>query len=173
MREDGSYLGNMAEGSIMQVNGSDTVYARLGHSFTAGAWTVEADINLGLTKVNLDDNALVNDADLLVSDSAAIKMTRQFGEASLGLVAGLPVAIRSGDTHYRAASSVNQDGSLNYASGSIDMSAQDREMNFGIFGAMPLSGNAEISGFAEVRDNFKGIADERDVSAGLKFQLRF
>ena len=176
-REEGTFLGNVATGSLMDVKGAMTAYV---------GYNTEVELNdtvkmfggatVGFTKAELGESMMTS-MDTLVSNTANIGAEFALDKTSaFGLVAALPVAITSGSANFNVAQSVNVDGTINYADVESSLVGDAREYNVGAyynFNEARAYGDIAVTAFAEERINYLGQSGERDTAAGIKFTMRF
>jgi subtilisin family serine protease len=173
LTEDNSFLGNVADSAMMRVTSATTVYTGYNFEYEYKDVTLFGGSTLALTKANVDDSTMLKDIDMLVSNTANLGATYAMKNSEVGMVAALPVSIVSGDAHFKVASSVNSEGTINYDSVSGSMATGSREYNLGAFYNLNVTDNAQFSVYAEQRFNYAGIQGEQRTEAGVEFKVAF
>lgn len=166
--ETGSFLGNVADSSIMRVQGATTAY--MGYEFDNGA--VFGSAQVGLTTLDVDSTSMMKDASTLTSYSATLGTKRTIGNTTWGATVALPVAINSGSAEFATPTSVSTDGTLNYATTSSSMATGNVEVDYGLFMNTAIAENTSIESFVELRTNYAGTA-ENTTAAGINFKVTF
>ena len=112
--EGNSFLGNVADNPLMDVNGATTFYAgyNLDKALTEDV-TLFGNAMFGVTRVNVGDSMMTSASDLL-SNSATLGIKRNVSNGDFGFVASVPVAITNGTATFNTASTVSATGELDY-----------------------------------------------------------
>lgn len=173
LKENGSFLGNVADSAIMRVNGATTTYAGYNFENTYNDVTLFGGATMALTNVEVDSSTMLKDMDTLTSNTANIGAKYNMSNSEFGVVAALPVAITSGNANFEVAQSVNLDGSLNYANVENSMASNAREYNLGAFYNLNVTDNAGFGFYAEQRFNYAGVEGETNTEAGVKLRVKF
>ncbi len=170
--EGNSFLGNVADNPIMDVNGATTFYAgyNLDKSLTQDV-TLFGNAMFGVTKLNVG-NSMMTDASDLISNSATLGIKRNVESGDFGFVASLPVAITQGNATFKSASTVSATGDVDYVTSSSDLSATQREIDLGVFRNFNVTDNMSIKAHAEARLNYAGT-NETVTTAGINFNWSF
>ena len=170
--ENGSFLGNVADNPVMDVNGATTFYAgyNLDYNMTEDV-TVFGNATLGITKLNVG-NSMMTSASELLSNSATLGIKRNVQDGDFGFVASLPVAITDGSATFTSASTVSSTGDVEYVTSNSNLSATQREVDFGVFRNFNVTENMSIKAHAEARLNYAGT-DETVATAGINFNWSF
>jgi|TARA_B110000467_G_scaffold165033_1_gene198016 subtilisin family serine protease len=170
--EDGSFLGNVANNPLMDVNGANTFYAgyNLDKALTDDV-TLFGNAILGVTKLNVG-SSMMSGASELLSNSATLGIKRNVDNGDFGFVASVPVAITNGTATFRTASTVSATGDVDYLTSSSDLSATKREVDLGVFRNFAVTDNLFIKAHAEARLNYAGT-NETVTSAGINLTWSF
>ena len=178
LTEEGSFLGNVADSSLMRVNGATTAYAGYNIEESYGNVTFFGGATVGFTKAEVDSSSMMKSMDTLVSNTANIGTEFALtNNSSFGVVAGLPVAITNGSANFDVASSVSANGDLEFTSVSSDLSATAREYNVGAYYSFAKVNTQDVAvtvdGFVEERFNYKGVDGENETTAGVALKITF
>lgn len=175
VKEDETFLGNYANSMLMNVTDSTTSFVKLAHTQEIGnGFSLFGDASLGVTHLNVNGSAMMKDASLLVSNSANIGAKYKTGNNTFGFVAGLPVAITSGDAKFEVAESVSLSGDIQTTEMDSSLATESREYNLGMFYTMQNNdSNTSITMFSELRNNYTGIDGETNLETGIKFAVKF
>ena len=170
--EGNSFLGNVADNSLMDVNGATTFYAgyNLNKALTNDV-TLFGNAMFGVTKLNVG-NSMMTDASDLISNSATLGIKRNVETGDFGFVTSLPVAITNGNATFKSASTVSATGDVDYVTSNSDLSATKREIDFGVFRNFNVTDNMSIKAHAEARLNYAGT-NETITTAGINFNWSF
>jgi hypothetical protein len=170
--EGNSFLGNVADNPLMDVNGATTFYAgyNLDKALTEDV-TLFGNAMFGVTKVNVGDSMMTSASNLL-SNSATLGIKRNVSNGDFGFVASVPVAITNGTATFNTASTVSSTGELDYLTSSSDLSATKREVDLGVFRNFQVTDNMFVKAHAEARLNYAGT-NETVTTAGLNLTWSF
>ena len=170
--EGNSFLGNVADNPLMDVNGATTFYAgyNLDKALTEDV-TLFGNAMFGVTRVNVGDSMMTSASDLL-SNSATLGIKRNVSNGDFGFVASVPVAITNGTATFNTASTVSATGELDYLTSSSDLSATKREVDLGVFRNFTVTDNVFVKAHAEARLNYAGT-NETVTTAGLNLTWSF
>jgi len=172
LTEGNSFLGNVADNPLMDVNGATTFYAgyNLDVAMTDSV-SLFGNATLGVTKLNVGDSMMTSASDLL-SNSATLGIKRNTQNGDFGFVASLPVAITNGSATFTSASTVSATGDVDYVTSNSDLSATQREVDLGVFHNFQVTDNVFVKAHAEARLNYAGT-DETVTTAGLNLTWSF
>ena len=178
LHEDGRFLGNVADSSLMRVNGTTTAYVGYNKDFEINKTvTMFTGAQVGFSNLSVDTSTMLKGASTLVSNTANVGLNLALNNTSeVGFVAALPVAITSGTAQFEVAQSVNADGTINYANVDSSFAPEAREFNLGAyynFNDAKEYGDVVFTAYAEQRFNFKGVEGERDTAAGIQLSIRY
>jgi hypothetical protein len=170
--EGNSFLGNVADNPLMDVNGATTFYAgyNLDKALTEDV-TLFGNAMFGVTRVNVGDSMMTSASDLL-SNSATLGIKRNVSNGDFGFVASVPVAITNGTATFNTASTVSATGELDYLTSESDLSATKREVDLGVFRNFTVTDNVFVKAHAEARLNYAGT-NETVTTAGLNLTWSF
>ena len=170
--EGNSFLGNVADNPLMDVNGATTFYAgyNLDKALTEDV-TLFGNAMFGVTKVNVGDSMMTSASNLL-SNSATLGIKRNVSNGDFGFVASVPVAITNGTATFNTASTVSSTGELDYLTSSSDLSATKREVDLGVFRNFTVTDNVFVKAHAEARLNYAGT-NETVTTAGINLTWSF
>jgi len=170
--EGNSFLGNVADNPLMDVNGATTFYAgyNLDKALTDDV-TLFGNAMFGVTRVNVGDSMMTSASDLL-SNSATLGIKRNVSNGDFGFVASVPVAITNGTATFNTASTVSATGELDYLTSESDLSATKREVDLGVFRNFTVTDNVFVKAHAEARLNYAGT-NETVTTAGLNLTWSF
>jgi|14BtaG_2_1085337.scaffolds.fasta_scaffold01797_3 subtilisin family serine protease len=170
--EGNSFLGNVADNPLMDVNGATTFYAgyNLDKALTEDV-TLFGNAMFGITKVNVGDSMMTSASNLL-SNSATLGIKRNVSNGDFGFVASVPVAITQGSATFTSASSVSSTGDVDYLTSESDLSATQREVDLGVFRNFKVTDNMFVKAHAEARLNYAGT-NETVTTAGLNLTWSF
>ena len=170
--EGNSFLGNVADNPLMDVNGATTFYAgyNLDKALTEDV-TLFGNAMFGITKVNVGDSMMTSASNLL-SNSATLGIKRNVSNGDFGFVASVPVAITQGSATFTSASSVSSTGDVDYLTSESDLSATQREVDLGVFRNFQVTDNMFVKAHAEARLNYAGT-NETVTTAGLNLTWSF
>ena len=170
--EGNSFLGNVADNPLMDVNGATTFYAgyNLDKALTDDV-TLFGNAMFGITKVNVGDSMMTS-ASSLLSNSATLGIKRNVSNGDFGFVASVPVAITQGSATFNTASTVSSTGDVDYLTSSSDLSATKREVDLGVFRNFQVTDNMFVKAHAEARLNYAGT-NETVTTAGLNLTWSF
>ena len=170
--EGNSFLGNVADNPLMDVNGATTFYAgyNLDKALTEDV-TLFGNAMFGITKVNVGDSMMTSASNLL-SNSATLGIKRNVSNGDFGFVASVPVAITQGSATFNTASTVSSTGDVDYLTSSSDLSATQREVDLGVFRNFQVTDNVFVKAHAEARLNYAGT-NETVTTAGLNLTWSF
>ena len=170
--EGNSFLGNVADNPLMDVNGATTFYAgyNLDKALTDDV-TLFGNAMFGITKVNVGDSMMTS-ASSLLSNSATLGIKRNVSNGDFGFVASVPVAITQGSATFNTASTVSSTGDVDYLTSSSDLSATQREVDLGVFRNFQVTDNMFVKAHAEARLNYAGT-NETVTTAGLNLTWSF
>ena len=170
--EGNSFLGNVADNPLMDVNGATTFYAgyNLDKALTEDV-TLFGNAMFGVTKVNVGDSMMTSASNLL-SNSATLGIKRNVSNGDFGFVASVPVAITNGTATFNTASTVSSTGELDYLTSSSDLSATKREVDLGVFRNFQVTDNMFVKAHAEARLNYAGT-NETVTTAGINLTWSF
>ena len=170
--EGNSFLGNVANNPLMDVNGATTFYAgyNLDKALTDDV-TLFGNAMFGITKVNVGDSMMTS-ASSLLSNSATLGIKRNVSNGDFGFVASVPVAITQGSATFNTASTVSSTGDVDYLTSSSDLSATQREVDLGVFRNFQVTDNVFVKAHAEARLNYAGT-NETVTTAGLNLTWSF
>ena len=170
--EGNSFLGNVADNPLMDVNGATTFYAgyNLDVAMTDSV-SLFGNATLGVTKLNVGNSMMTSASDLL-SNSATLGIKRNVKDGDFGFVASLPVAITNGSATFTSASTVSATGDVDYVTSNSDLSATQREVDLGVFRNFQVTDNMFVKAHAEARLNYAGT-DETVTTAGLNLTWSF
>lgn len=170
--EDGSFLGNVADNPVMDVNGATTFYAGYNLDYNmSDDVTVFGNATLGITKLDVG-NSMMTGASELLSNSATLGIKRNVQDGDFGFIASMPVAITDGSATFTSASTVSATGDVEYVSSQSDLSATQREVDFGVFRNFNVTDDMSIKTHVEARLNYAGT-NETVATAGINFNWRF
>lgn len=173
MKEDGSFLGNVANSPIMNVQGATTAYASLNKEVSVNNTTFFGNVSVGVTDLKVGSDSMMQDASQLVSNSASVGAKFNTKNGTFGLVAALPVAINSGNATMKYASSVSSVGEISSTSARESFANTSREVNLGAFYNVNVSDYTKVSMYAEVRQNYLGVDGEIAPQVGLSISTNF
>jgi subtilisin family serine protease len=173
MKEDGSFLGNTANSPIMNVTGATTTYVSFNPEIQTGNGSLFGSIGFGATDLNVGDNSMMKSAGTIISNTASIGAKFNTKNGHFGVVAALPVSIQSGEVSMEYASSVSAEGVVSSASATESLANNSREVNLGVFYNVDVAPMTNVSMFAEVRENYMGIAGETAPQIGFTLTQRF
>lgn len=173
MKEDGSFLGNVATSPIMNVTGATTTYVNLKHEVQTSSGSLFGSIGVGATDLNVGENSMMKSAGTMISNTASVGAKFNTRNGNFGIVAALPVAIQSGDVSMEYASSVSAEGIVSSATSSESLANNSREVNLGLFYNVDVTPTTNVSMFAEVRENYMGIDGETAPQIGFTLTKRF
>jgi len=170
--EGNSFLGNVADNPLMDVNGATTFYAgyNLDVAMTDSV-SLFGNAMFGITKVNVGDSMMTSASNLL-SNSATLGIKRNVSNGDFGFVASVPVAITQGSATFNTASTVSSTGDVDYLTSSSDLSATQREVDLGVFRNFQVTDNMFVKAHAEARLNYAGT-NETVTTAGLNLTWSF
>ena len=170
--EGNSFLGNVADNPLMDINGATTLYAgyNLDVAMTQDV-TLFGNAMFGITKVNVGDSMMTSASNLL-SNSATLGIKRNVSNGDFGFVASVPVAITQGSATFNTASTVSSTGDVDYLTSSSDLSATQREVDLGVFRNFQVTDNMFVKAHAEARLNYAGT-NETVTTAGLNLTWSF
>lgn len=170
--EGNSFLGNVADNPLMDVNGATTFYAgyNLDVAMTQDV-TLFGNAMFGITKVNVGDSMMTSASNLL-SNSATLGIKRNVSNGDFGFVASVPVAITQGSATFNTASTVSSTGDVDYLTSSSDLSATQREVDLGVFRNFQVTDNMFVKAHAEARLNYAGT-NETVTTAGINLTWSF
>lgn len=170
--EGNSFLGNVADNPLMDINGATTFYAgyNLDVAMTQDV-TLFGNAMFGITKVNVGDSMMTSASNLL-SNSATLGIKRNVSNGDFGFVASVPVAITQGSATFNTASTVSSTGDVDYLTSSSDLSATQREVDLGVFRNFQVTDNMFVKAHAEARLNYAGT-NETVTTAGLNLTWSF
>ena len=173
MKENGTFLGNVANSPIMNVQGATTAYASLNKEVSVNNTTFFGNVSVGLTDLNVGSDSMMQDASQLVSNSASIGAKFNTKNGTFGLVAALPVAINSGNATMKYATSVSSVGDISSRSMEESFANSSREVNLGAFYNIDVSDYTKVSMYAEVRQNYMGVDGDVAPQVGLSLSTSF
>lgn len=173
MKENGSFLGNVADSPIMKVNGATTTYVSFNPEIQTQNGSLFGSFGFGATDLHTGDNSMMKSAGTVISNTASIGAKFNTKNGHFGVVAALPIAIHSGDVSMEYASSVSADGAIASTVASESLANHSRELNFGMFYNVDMTPTTNVSMFAEVRENYMGIAGETAPQIGFTLTKRF
>jgi len=165
--ESNTFLGNYADSMLIDVNGANTLYMGYNKEYETNGVTYFGGANIGLTSLNVGDNAMMKSASSLVSNSATLGAKFKTAHGTFGFVAALPVAIAQGDAKFDVAASVSSVGDITTNHMTSSLSSQTREYNLGMFYDTAITDNVDIEMFAEARNNYTGTAGLLAMEAGV------
>ncbi|WP_420550635.1 S8 family peptidase [Litorivicinus lipolyticus] len=174
MTETGTFLGNTADSDLMRINGATTGY--LGYNFdtrVSERVSVFGGASAGFTTLDIDQQSMLKGADTVISNTANIGARFNTTAGEFGVVAALPVAIASGDAHFRTPSDIDASGNLVYQDSRSNLAGASREYNLGVFYNNDIGAATRISAYAEQRSNYTGIDGKTEVEAGIQLNIRF
>ena len=170
--EDDTFLGNYANNALINVGGSTTAYIGLNKEYVVDNTTFFGGLNIGATKLNVQD-AMMTSTDTVLSNSANIGIKHSTNNSQFGIVAGLPVAITSGNANFNVASNVSVDGNIETMTMTSSLASRSRELDLGLFYNLQLSDSATMNTFVERRFNHSGINNATSTEVGIGFTLIF
>lgn len=173
MKESGSFLGNVANSPVMNVNGATTAYLSFNHNIYVGNTTLFGNVGIGATDLDIGSNSFMQSSGTVISNTASIGAKFDTKNGNFGVVAALPVAIQSGDVTMKYASSVSADGSIASTEMTDSLANNSREFNLGMFYNVSVNPSTNVSVFAEVRENYLGIEGETKPQVGFTLTKRF
>jgi len=165
--ESNTFLGNYADSMLIDVNGANTLYMGYNKEYETNGVTYFGGANIGVTSLNVGDNAMMKSASSLVSNSATLGAKFKTAHGTFGFVAALPVAITQGDAKFDVAASVSSVGDIATNNMTSSLSSQAREYNLGMFYDTAITDNVGIEMFAEARNNYTGTAGLLAMEAGV------
>ena len=130
--EDQTFLGNRADNALIDVDGAQTVYAGYNWTQTQGTTTFYAGASVGVTHLNVNSNAMMKSADLMISNSAKAGVQQSFLGGTLSFDARLPVSIVNGDGKFAVASGVSATGDIKTTTMSGSLANEARNIELGI-----------------------------------------
>lgn len=130
--ESETFLGNRADNALIDVDGAQTVYAGYNWTQTVGDTQFFAGATFGLTNLNVNNNAMMHSADVMVSNSAKVGFQQQLALGTLSFDAALPVGIVDGDGKFNVASSVASNGDIQTTSMEGSLANRNRPVQLGI-----------------------------------------
>ena len=167
MNEADTFLGNFAQGELMDVNGATTTYA--GYQFDDG--TLFGGAQLGTTHLNVGDSYMKS-ADTLVSYNATLGVKQTTGATTFGFVTSLPTTIASGSATFNMPSSVSASGDIINSDTTSSLRTPKQEVDYGIFMNHNITNAVSVDTFVELRTNYAGT-DRDTAQAGINFKVTF
>ena len=125
-----------------------------------------------LTKLNIDE-AMMKSSDTMVSNSMSMGAKYKTDNHEIGLVAGLPIAITSGNVSFNVPSNVSNDGDIESKVLESSFASRSREINIGLFYNIDLSETSALNTFIENRVNYNGMKGKTHSEAGIEYSLIF
>jgi subtilisin family serine protease len=173
MNEEETFLGNVANNMMIDVDGATTAYAGYEAELTTGATTFYGSATLGVTTLNVNNNAMMKSADTMISNSATVGVRHNVGNGMFSLSADLPVAITNGNGNFEVASSVSASGDIETMQMSSSLANAARELTLGVGYDYALADNAGIGTYANFTDNAGSIAGNTSATIGVNFKVQF
>lgn len=172
VKESETFLGNYAKNALINIDGSATIYAGLNKEMKMNDTTFFGGVNFGLTKLNIDE-AMMKSSDTMVSNSMNMGAKYKTDNHEIGLVAGLPIAITSGNASFNVPSNVSNDGDIEAKVLESSFASRSREINIGLFYNIDLSETSALNTFIENRVNYNGMKGKTHSEAGIEYSLIF
>lgn len=173
VKEDGSFLGNVARSPIMNVTGATTTYLSFNHEIQTNSGSVFGSFGISASDLKVGENSMMKSAGTVMGNTASIGAKFNTKNGNFGVVAALPVAIHSGEVSMEYASSVSSDGVISTNTSTESLANKSREINIGLFYSVDVSPMTNLSMFAEVRENYMGVAGESAPQVGFTLTQRF
>lgn len=174
VRESETFLGNYADGGIMDINGATTLH--LGYEAeqeVAKGISVFGGATVGVSDLNVNSTAMMRSVSSALSNSARIGTKFTNGQSTFGLIAALPVAITSADAHFEVATGVSVSGDIQTQTITSSLANDAREYSLGAFYNTALTNYADLGVFAELRNNYAGAAGAVNAEYGVKLSGSF
>ena len=112
-------------------------------------------------------------SDTMVSNSMSMGAKYKTDNHEIGLVAGLPIAITSGNASFNVPSNVSNDGDIEAKVLESSFASRSREINIGLFYNIDLSETSALNTFIENRVNYNGMKGKTHSEAGIEYSLIF
>lgn len=173
MSENETFLGNVADNMMIDVDGATTVYAGYEAEFTQGNTTFYGNATVGLTTLDVNSAAMMKSADTLVSNSATVGVRQMVGKGMFSLSAALPVAIANGNGNFEVASGVSATGDIETMNMSSSLENASRELTVGFGYDYAFNDNAGVGTYASFTDNAGSISGNTSGSIGVNFKVQF
>lgn len=130
--ESETFLGNYADNQLIDIDGAQTMYAGYNWKQNFGSTTFIAGASVGVTHLNVNSNAMMKSADLMISNSAKIGFEQPLAFGTLSFNAALPVAIINGNGKFNVASGVDNTGNIEVTEMSGSLANESRSAELGI-----------------------------------------
>lgn len=174
VRENETFLGNLADGALMDINGATTLYFGYeAEQEVAKGVTVFGAATFGVTDLNVNSDAMMKDASTALSNSARVGAKFTNGKSTFGLVAALPVAITSADATFETAAGVSVSGDIMTETVTSSLANDAREYSVGAFYNTALTNHVDMGLFVEARNNYAGTNGTVNTEYGFKLSGRF
>jgi len=176
--ESDTFLGNVANNYLMDINGSQTAYIEYTQkSELNNDLTVFYSAALGATDLNVDTSSQMKNASMLISNAVKLGSNIKLSENSeFGVVLSAPLAITSGQARYLIPSSVSEDGAINYTDVGSSLIQNNREYSFGMYYNLRKiikgSSNVAFKLYSEQRIN-ASHGQYNEVNAGISMSAKF
>jgi subtilisin family serine protease len=173
LKENGSFLGNVARSPIMNVTGATTTYLSFNHEIQTDSGSLFGSFGFSATDLKVGENSMMKNSGTVLGNTASIGAKFKTKNGQFGVVAALPVAIQSGNVAMEYASSVSAEGVISTNMATESLANKSREVNLGLFYNVDVAPMTNVSMFAEVRENYMGIAGETAPQIGFTLTQRF
>jgi subtilisin family serine protease len=176
-KSDNHYLGNNMNGSLGTTEDSYTSYANFNASAYKNNYKLYGQVGLGVSKVNYDTtDSIMVDNDLAYSSTWTVGAEKTYvvSEASytFGATISQPVTVESANVTYNIATSVDNNGNLNYSNQDVNFASDKREIDVGAYYKYS-KGNTDFNIFGEIRNNVAAISSGIDQKIGFTITHKF
>ena len=168
-----TFLGNYADGAIVDVDGATTVYAGFNFENTQGATTWFGGVNVGVTTLDVNSNAMMKSASTLVSNAARVGFSQQVGAGKFSVSASLPVAITSGSATFDMPTAVSLAGDIENTEMSSSLANTARQVDIGFSYDVAIADGFTVGTFANFNDNYQSIAGAENATVGVNIGWTF
>jgi len=168
-----TFLGNYADGAIVDVDGATTVYAGFNFENTQGATTWFGGVNVGVTALDVNSNAMMKSASTLVSNAARVGFSQQVGAGKFSVSASLPVAITSGSATFDMPTAVSLAGDIENTEMSSSLANTARQVDIGFSYDVAIADGFTVGTFANFNDNYQSIAGAENATVGVNIGWTF
>ena len=168
VNEQGKFLNNIADSSVMRVTGATTAY--VGYGYDNGM--LFGNAQLGLTNLNVDTSSYLKEAGLVTSYSATAGIKQTVGKSTFGFVASLPVTIADGSLKFNMPTSVTANGDIVNSDVKSNLRSVRQEIDYGLFYNNQITKAVSLDSFVELRTNYAGSTEDA-VQAGVNLKVTF